>query len=45
LFNQLEVLSQLDLFHGLDDRKLRTIADLKAAIARTTRELREAEAA
>jgi hypothetical protein len=35
---------QLDLFHGLDDDTMRVIAELKAAIAKTSRELGELEA-
>ena len=43
LINRLQPLLQLDLFRCLDEETARTIAELKAAIATTTREIDKLE--
>jgi len=44
LLNRLEPLLQLDLFRELDEDAVQAIAELKANIAKTSRELAEFEA-
>jgi hypothetical protein len=43
LLNRLEPLLQLDLFLVLDDATAKAIAELKAAVAKTAREINEGE--